>query len=99
MVALKTRVILTEGMEQLLRQITIEDQKFRFVGNDPRDYYALLQAIGERVIEAESMKIFIEMMRKVENNCNNIARTNGDISLLKAELPWFQSVLWYRQCK
>lgn len=38
-------------------------------------------------------------MRKVENNSANIARTNGDISLLKNELPWFQSVLWYRQCK
>lgn len=99
MMALKTRVILTESMEQQLRQITLEDQKFRFLSSDPGQYYAVLQAIGERVIEAESMKIFIEMMRKVENNSANIARTNGDISLLKAELPWFQSVLWYRQCK
>lgn len=69
------------------------------VGCDPREYYAVLQAVGARVIEAESMKIFIEMMRKVESNSNNIARTNGDIALLRAELPWFQSVLWFRQCR
>lgn len=59
MIALKTRVILTESMEQQLRLITLEDQKFRFLGSDPAQYYTILQVIGERVIEAESMKIFI----------------------------------------
>lgn len=83
MVALRTRVILTEIRDQLLKQISSEDQRFRFVGNSPRETYVILQSIGEKVIEAESIKIFVEMMRKVENNAANIAKTNGDISLLK----------------
>lgn len=99
MIALKTRMILDENMNQLFRQITLEDQKFKHVRDDTRQYYTLLQAIGEKVIEAESMKIFIEMMRKLENNATNIAKTNGDISLLKGELQWFQCVLWYRRSK
>ena len=39
------------------------------------------------------------MMRKVENNCSNIARTNGDIAFMRAEMQWFQCVLWYRRAK
>ena len=39
------------------------------------------------------------MMRKVENNCTNIAKTNGDIALLRTEVQWFQCVLWYRRAK
>lgn len=99
MIALRTRVILSEMREHLLKQISGEDQKFRFVGSDPRETYAVLQSIGEKVIEAESIKIFVEMMRKVENNSTNIAKTNGDISLLKTEIQWFQCVLWYRRSK
>ncbi len=86
-------------MDQLLKHISADDQKFRFVGTNPSETYTLLQSIGEKVIEAESIKIFIEMMRKVENNSTNIAKTNGDISLLKTELQWFQCVLWYRKAK
>jgi hypothetical protein len=39
------------------------------------------------------------MMRKVENNFMALAKTNGDISLMRTELLWFQSVLWYRQAR
>lgn len=99
MMALRTRVILTEIMDHLLKQITADDQKFRFVGTNPAETYSLLQSIGEKVIEAESIKIFVEMMRKIENNSGNIAKTNGDIALLKTEVQWFQCVLWYRKVK
>jgi hypothetical protein len=46
MIALRTRVILTENMDQLRKQISSQDQKFRFIGNDPRESYAILQSIG-----------------------------------------------------
>lgn len=99
MLALRTRVILTESMDQLLKHIYADDQKFRLVGTNPAETYTVLQSIGEKVIEAESIKIFVEMMRKIENNSTNIAKTNGDIALLKTEVQWFQCVLWYRKAK
>ncbi len=39
-------------MDKLLKHIYQEDQKFKFVGNDPRQMYAILQSIGDKVIEA-----------------------------------------------
>jgi hypothetical protein len=39
------------------------------------------------------------MMRKVENFSPQIIQTNGDITLLRKELLWFQCVLWYRQSR
>lgn len=98
-IAMKTRIILENNLNQLLLTIQQQDQKFRYIGQDPQEVYTILQSIGEKVIEAESIKIFIEMMRKVEANSAPIVATNGDISLMRTEMRWFQCVLWYRRAR
>jgi hypothetical protein len=98
-VAMKTRLILEQRMEAILASISKDDQQFRYAGQDPHKMYSILQAIGEKVVEAESIKVLIEMMRKVENFSNKIVQTNGDIALLKQEVQWFQCVLWYRRSR
>jgi hypothetical protein len=86
-------------MDALFKNVTQEDHKFKVAGADPKQLYILLRNIGEKVIEAESIKLYIEMMRKIEANCAFIIKTNGDMSQLKTELYWFQSVLWFRKSK
>jgi hypothetical protein len=86
-------------MEDLLRAITRDDQQFTFAGQDPLKIYNIMQVIGEKVIEAESIRILMEMMRKVEMLSPQIILTNGDISLLRNEIQWFQCVLWYRKSR
>lgn len=39
----------------------------------------------------------MEITKRIENNVVNIVKTNGDIGLLKNEMVWFQSILWYRK--
>ena len=96
---MKSRLVLEQNMETLLQHISKEDQQFKYAGQDPQKLYNILQVIGEKVIEAESLKILIEMMKKVENYSHQIIQTNGDVSLLKREIQWFQCVLWYRRNK
>lgn len=45
--------------------ITQDDQKFKYVGQDPNQIYTILLSIGDKVIETESIKILIEMLRKI----------------------------------
>lgn len=99
MIAMKTRLLLEKHMEDLFRQISKEDITFKYAGQDPSKLYNILQAVGEKIIEAESIKILLEMMRKVESYSGKIIQTNGDVSLLKQELIWFQCVLWYRRSR
>ena len=86
-------------MDMLFKNISQDDQKFKLVGTDPNQLYVLLKNIGEKVIEAESIKLYIEMMRKIEASSARIVQTNGDMAQLKAEIYWFQSVLWFRKSK
>ena len=83
----------------LLKLITQEDHKFKIVGTDPKQLYVLLRNIGEKVIQAESIKLYIEMIKKIEANSASIIQTNGDMAHLRVELFWFQSVLWFRKSK
>jgi len=50
----------------------------------PADCYRILQEIGRHVIEVESIKIYIELLRKIEDRSSTIIKSNGDIALLKA---------------
>lgn len=63
------------------------------------DTYKVMQEIGKNVIEVESIKIYLELLKKIEDNSALIVKTNGDIALLKTELQWFQAILWYRKCR
>lgn len=47
------------------------------------DCYRILQEIGKHVVEAESIKIYVELLRKIENQATSISKTNGDIAQLK----------------
>ena len=91
--------MLEKQQETLAKQIREEDKKFMYAGQDPNQLYSILLVLGEKVIEAESLKILMEMMRKVENSSVQIVKTNGDVALLKREIQWLQCVLWYRQKK
>ena len=62
---MKTRLILEKNMETIQQSISREDQQFKYAGQDRQKIYNILQSIGEKVIEAESLKILIEMMRKI----------------------------------
>ena len=81
---MKTRLILEQHRETIMQHITKEDQQFKYAGQDPRKVYNILQSIGEKVIEAESLKILIEMVRKIEGHTAQIINTHGDVSKLKA---------------
>lgn len=42
-----------------------------------------MQEIGHAVIEVECIKIYVELLRKIEDKSPMIIKTNGDIALLK----------------
>ena len=66
-----------------MQSIKKEDQQFKYAGQDPSKLYNLLQSIGVKVIEAESLKIMIEMVRKIEDHSHAIIQTSGDVARLK----------------
>jgi hypothetical protein len=47
---MKARVVLETRMTELMAIITQEDQKFKYVGQDPNQTYNILLSIGDKVI-------------------------------------------------
>jgi len=43
------------------------------------------------------MRIYAELLKKIEDCSARIISTNGDFSYLKQELPWFKCLLWYHK--
>lgn len=58
----------------------------------------LLLKTAYHIAEYESLKILVELGRRIEDGSTTISLTNGDISHLSNELKWFQCLLWYRKC-
>ncbi len=46
LIAMKTRLVLQQRMEELFQKITAEDQQFRYAGQDPWKICNILQSIG-----------------------------------------------------
>lgn len=96
---MRARVCLEELYKKQVLAIQHGDSLLMQVRSDPRGCYQVLQEIGRNVVEVESMRIYAELLKKIEDRSAAIVNTGGDIALLRVEANWFRCLLWYRKCK
>lgn len=65
MLAMKSRIYLEEYFKKCIQVIQAEDSILFQRKDLAADCYRILQEIGKHVIEAESIKIYVEILRKI----------------------------------
>ncbi len=85
-IAMRTRMIFEDLYKRESVKITQADNQFKKVQASQgtiQQQYEVLQQISKKVIETEMIKLYIEILRKIEAYAPQIMNTKGDVAFMK----------------